>query len=294
MDIKNLAYILEAYKCRSINKAAQNVYISQSHLSSIIKNVESEIGYAVFIRTPSGLTATDEGRYFLENAEKIVKNWSSILDVPDIFRDRNTLTICCTPSSNLFQYFLDYQELYPAKCSDTFLESGLKETMTGIVNRRCRIGILMMLESQLPKYSQLASDYKLDFTVMKQHIPMHVYMYRSHPLAGAARVTRADLSCYPTVTDVNLDTDDRLSLSDGRQNTLYVSDRGTSYDAVCKGGYLLAGLMHPGNLETMDCVSKPLADGEPVAICLIKSQLYELNLREQQFIAFLSRRLSCL
>ena len=92
----------------------------------------------------------------------------------------------------------------------------------------------------------------------------------------------------------SLDTDDRLSLSDGRQNTLYVSDRGTSYDAVCKGGYLLAGLIHPGNLETMDCVSKPLTDGEPVAICLIKSQLYELNLREQQFIAFLSRRLSCL
>lgn len=52
--------------------------------------------------------------------------------------------------------------------------------MTGIVNRRCRIGILMMLESQLPKYIQLASDYKLDFTVMKQDIPMHVYMSRSH------------------------------------------------------------------------------------------------------------------
>ena len=92
----------------------------------------------MFIRTPSGLPATDEGRYFLENAEKIVKNWDSILDVPDIFRDRNTLTICCTPSSNIFQYFLDYKQLHPAKCSDTFLESGLKETMTGIVNRRCR------------------------------------------------------------------------------------------------------------------------------------------------------------
>lgn len=82
MDIKNLAYILEAYKCRSINKAAQNVYISQSHLSSIIKNVESEIGYAVFIRTPSGLTATDEGRYFLENAEKIVKTGAAFWTCP--------------------------------------------------------------------------------------------------------------------------------------------------------------------------------------------------------------------
>ena len=162
MDIKNLAYILEAYKCRSINKAAQNVYISQSHLSSIIKNVESEIGYAVFIRTPSGLTATDEGRYFLENAEKIVKNWSSILDVPDIFRDRNTLTICCTPSSNIFQYFLDYKELYPAKCSDTFLESGLKEMVEKYDAANGASGLIMNVNTGAVLAMASLPDYDLN------------------------------------------------------------------------------------------------------------------------------------
>lgn len=45
MNTEHLVYILEAYKCGSVNKAARNCYISQSHLSTIIKNMEQEIGY---------------------------------------------------------------------------------------------------------------------------------------------------------------------------------------------------------------------------------------------------------
>ena len=52
MNTEHLVYILEAFKCGSVNKAAKNCYISQSHLSAIIKNVEDEIGYTLFRRTP--------------------------------------------------------------------------------------------------------------------------------------------------------------------------------------------------------------------------------------------------
>ena len=61
MNTEHLVYILEAYKCGSVNKAARNCYISQSHLSTIIKNVEQEIGYPLFHRTANGITATPEG-----------------------------------------------------------------------------------------------------------------------------------------------------------------------------------------------------------------------------------------
>ena len=71
MDIKNLAYILEAYKCCSINKAAQNVYISQSHLSSIIKNVESEIGYAVVHPHALRPDRHRRGAYFLKMPKRL-------------------------------------------------------------------------------------------------------------------------------------------------------------------------------------------------------------------------------
>ena len=57
MNTEHLVYILEAYKCGSVNKAARNCYISQSHLSTIIKNVEQEIGYPLFHRTANGITA---------------------------------------------------------------------------------------------------------------------------------------------------------------------------------------------------------------------------------------------
>ena len=72
MNTEHLVYILEAFKCGSVNKAAKNCYISQSHLSAIIKNVEDEIGYSLFRRTPNGVVPTPEGRIFMSHAEKIV------------------------------------------------------------------------------------------------------------------------------------------------------------------------------------------------------------------------------
>jgi len=82
MNTDHLAYILEAYRCGSVNKAAQNCYISQSHLSTIIKNVEHEIGYPLFYRTANGITVTPEGRVFMDHAEKIVTEYHSIQQIP--------------------------------------------------------------------------------------------------------------------------------------------------------------------------------------------------------------------
>lgn len=48
MNTEHLVYILEAYKCGSVNKAARNCYISQSHLSTIIKNVKQGIADLLF------------------------------------------------------------------------------------------------------------------------------------------------------------------------------------------------------------------------------------------------------
>ena len=84
---QHLVYILEAYKCGSVNKAARNCYISQSHLSTIIKNVEQEIGYPLFHRTANGITATPEGLIFMSHAEKIVTERNNIQKIPqDVYK----------------------------------------------------------------------------------------------------------------------------------------------------------------------------------------------------------------
>ena len=60
MNTLHLQYMLEVARCRSINQAAQNLILSQPYLSSIIKKVEEDIGYQIFIRTSSGVKITEE------------------------------------------------------------------------------------------------------------------------------------------------------------------------------------------------------------------------------------------
>ena len=130
MNTEHLSYILEAYKCGSVNKAARNCYISQSHLSTIIKNVEQEIGYPLFHRTANGITATSEGLIFMSHAEKIVTERNNIQKIPETMTESDSLSIICARSAFVLQCFFDYKNLYPNlnRTHDKFLEAGLGRT----------------------------------------------------------------------------------------------------------------------------------------------------------------------
>ena len=65
MNLNSLIYAIEIERCGSINRAAQNLYLSQSNLSSSIKALEEEVGYKIFIRTSKGIAPTPEGYLFL-------------------------------------------------------------------------------------------------------------------------------------------------------------------------------------------------------------------------------------
>ena len=48
-------------RIRSINAAAQNLYASQSNLSTAIKELEQELGISIFTRSNRGVTLTNDG-----------------------------------------------------------------------------------------------------------------------------------------------------------------------------------------------------------------------------------------
>ena len=62
MTLLQMSYILEVDRCGSMNRAAQNLFLSQSALSAAIAEVERELGVTVFLRTNRGVTLTEEGR----------------------------------------------------------------------------------------------------------------------------------------------------------------------------------------------------------------------------------------
>ena len=64
MDIRQIDYILELAQTSHYSRAADNLFISQSALTYHIKNVEAEIGFAIFDRSPKGTVLTPAGEQF--------------------------------------------------------------------------------------------------------------------------------------------------------------------------------------------------------------------------------------
>ena len=73
MTFQQLQYILEVHRTGSVSKAASNLFISRSSVSSSITSLENELGYCIFVRTLQGLTPSEKGLLFLEYADKICK-----------------------------------------------------------------------------------------------------------------------------------------------------------------------------------------------------------------------------
>lgn len=70
MNLRGLEYVVEIARCGSINKAAQNLFLSQPNLSSSLKHLEEELHFPIFKRQKSGVELTPEGALLVEAAQE--------------------------------------------------------------------------------------------------------------------------------------------------------------------------------------------------------------------------------
>lgn len=62
MNISHIHYAVEVAHYGSFNKAAANLFVSQPSLSRAIKELERELGFDLFLRTPNGVVPTHQGK----------------------------------------------------------------------------------------------------------------------------------------------------------------------------------------------------------------------------------------
>ena len=70
MNVLHMKYAVEVARAGSINKAAEELYMAQPNLSRCIKELEADLGIAIFERSPKGMTLTPEGEGFIRYARK--------------------------------------------------------------------------------------------------------------------------------------------------------------------------------------------------------------------------------
>ncbi len=80
MTTTQALYVLEVASCRSMSRAADRLYVSQSAISQQIQKLEQELGCVLFTRTVYGLQLTSAGESFCRLARPVIDAWQELCE----------------------------------------------------------------------------------------------------------------------------------------------------------------------------------------------------------------------
>ena len=144
MTLQQLRYLIAIAEYGSINAAAQNLYASQSNLSTAIKELEQELGITVFTRSNRGVTLTNDGTELLGYAHQVIEQ-ADMLERRYATGTDNHLRLAVSTQHYAFsvQAFVNVVE----QCEGDDYEFILRESSTGEIiddvrTFRSEVGVL--------------------------------------------------------------------------------------------------------------------------------------------------------
>ena len=87
MQLDQIRYFYETAQQKSINRAAEALFINQPSLSKSLKLLESELGVPLFIRTTKGVQLTPFGEEFYPLAKQILALVDTALHTAQVYAD---------------------------------------------------------------------------------------------------------------------------------------------------------------------------------------------------------------
>lgn len=198
MTLTQLNYIITIARTRSINRAAEQLYVSQPSLTSAIKELEKELGITLFYRSGRGVTLTGDGEEFLQYARQLYGQYETILEK---YKENGTLKKKFGVSAQHYSFAVKAFVEMAKQFDMAKYEFAIRETKTGEVIRdvssmRSEIGILYLSEFNRKSLEKLMRSAGLTF----HHLidcQAYVYLWKEHPLAKEASISFGQLQDYP-------------------------------------------------------------------------------------------------
>jgi DNA-binding transcriptional LysR family regulator len=230
MTLQQLKYVIEVARCRSINKAAQNLFISQPSLSNAIKELEKDMGIIIFSRTNKGIIITPQGSEFLGYARQVVEQ-AELLEnrYASTKAPQQHFAVSAQHYAFAVSAFVRLLEEYDRdEYEFTLRETRTYEIIDDVKNMRSEIGILYLNDFNRNVIQKFLREGNLVFHELFVAKP-HVFISTTNPLVGRDYVTLADLDEFPY-----------LSYEQGEYNSFYFSEE------------ILSTLSRPKNIKVSD------------------------------------------
>lgn len=192
LSIRQLKYFVATAELGQVSQAAYEINISQSAITTAIKDLEATVGATLFARGPRGMELTEAGRRFLNHAYTILSAVDEALQTSPVQKTvEGELTIAATYT--VIGYFLPqhlqrFSQLYP-QIKINIHELTREAAEEGLISRRHDLGVL--LTSNL-RTSELLSETFFGSA-------RRLWVCANHPLLALSEVTLSDVAQHPYI-----------------------------------------------------------------------------------------------
>ncbi|RSF02720.1 LysR family transcriptional regulator [Achromobacter aegrifaciens] len=192
ITLRQLKYFIAAAELGQISQAAIQLAISQSAITSAIRELEETVGTALFLRGAHGVTLTHSGRTFLNHAYNILSSVDEALRMPATAEEVSGRLLLAA-SYTVIGYFLPYHlqrlsQLYP-RLDIQLHELNRSAIEEGLIANRYDMAVLLTSNVANP---DLAVEHFFGS-------PRRLWLPARHPLLAADAVTLEDVSREPFI-----------------------------------------------------------------------------------------------
>ena len=198
MTLNQLRYIFTIAETGSMNKAAEQLYISQPSLTSAVQELEKELGIRLFHRSGRGVTLTNDGAEFLLYARQLYSQYEDILER---YGENGSLKKKFGVSTQHYSFavkaFVDMaREFDMSKYEFAIRETKTAEVIRDVSNMKSEIGLLYLCDYNRRSLEKLLTSAGLEFHPLI-NCQAYVYLWKGHPLAGESSIRFEQLTHYP-------------------------------------------------------------------------------------------------
>lgn len=298
MRIQQLEYLETIVKTGSINEAAKQLYLTQPSLSNAIKELESEMGIQILVRSKLGVSLTNEGREFMIYARQVL---DQVQLLQGRYEKKTVRKQAFSVSAQHYAFVVHaFVELIKTVKADeyqfTLRETETKNILSDLTSFKSEIGILYLNSFNRQVLEKLFKEQDLEFTPLFKASP-HVFVGRQNPLTKKKKVTLEDLTDYPYLSYEQGDnnsfyfSEEILSTLDRKKN-IKVSDRATIFNLmVGLNGYTISSGIISSKLNDDKIVAIPFDVDDSMTLGWLKHRQLELSPIAQSYLQMLNQHI---
>lgn len=269
MTLMQLHYVITITATGSLNKAAEQLYVSQPALTSSIKELEKELGIIIFNRSGKGVTLTNDGAEFLQYAKQIYSQYETVLEKYGSGDVKKKFAVSTQHYSFAVKAFVEMiKAIGTTSYEFAIRETRTREIIQDVSTLRSEIGVLYLDDFNRKAIQKLLQSSGLEFHPLIDCKP-YVYLWRGHPLAQQPEISFSQLAGYPCLSFEQGDNssfyfaEEILSTSE-YPCTIKANDRATMLNLmVGLNGYTLCSGIICEELNGSDYTAVPFAADEP-------------------------------